>query len=102
MFDCTVHGTPTNPVIALHGDLTLENCRQILTVLREHLALATAASIDLADTTSSDLSFIQILASVAKISDKQVSFAPLPTHLFETAAMVGAGDLIKQISNTES
>lgn len=99
MFACTVHGAPANPVISLHGELILENCQEILAALRGHLSPATAACIDLGDTTRSDLSFIQILTAVMKDPDKTVTFAPLPTHLLETAATVGAGDLIKKISN---
>lgn len=99
MFTCTSHGPSESPVISLSGDLTLEHCREIQTELQARLGQAEAVTLDLRDSLKSDLSFIQILCALLKDQNKRIGFLPLPTHLVELAASLGADSLIKDITS---
>lgn len=101
MFTYTHAGTPEHPVLKLAGDLTLEHCREIHAVLAAP-ELPADVILDMREATSSDLSCIQILLALLRTSTSRVRFAPLPQHLTELAAAVGASSLIKKIrSRTE-
>jgi anti-anti-sigma regulatory factor len=99
MFSCTVTGAADHPVIKLCGSLTLEHCREIHVELMARLPQTGFMTLDLGETNKSDLSFIQILSALLKESNTKMVFANLPTHLFETAASLGADSLIKEISS---
>ena len=99
MFACTTQGTPEHPVIKLAGSLTLEHSKEIHAELLARLTQAKALTLDLGDSKKSDLSFVQILCSLLKNQSTRISFASLPTHLFELAASLGADNLIKEITS---
>ncbi len=99
MYTCTSHGPSESPVISLSGDLTLEHCREIQAELQARLSQADAVTLDLSGSRNSDLSFIQILCALLKDPNKRIGFLPLPTHLVELAASLGADSLIKDITS---
>lgn len=99
MFSCTSHGPSGHPVIRLSGELTLEHCREIQAELQALLGQADVATLDLGGSQKSDLSFIQILCALLKDPNKRIGFLPLPSHLVELAASLGADSLIKDITS---
>ena len=99
MFSCTVNGGPDHPIAKLSGSLTLEHSRQIHAELLSLLSQAEVMTIDLGESETSDLSFIQILFALLKDHDKKIRFANLPEHLLGNAARLGAGEFMTKLSN---
>lgn len=101
MFTCVHGGTESAPTIALIDELTLEHCQEIRAELLRCFP-ARELRIDLSATEKADLSFLQILHALIRHADAtrtRLRFtAPLPDHMLELAAAVGATGLIKDIS----
>ncbi len=101
MFTCVHGGTEAAPTIALIDDLILDHCREIHAELLRRFP-ARELRIDLSATEKSDLSFLQILHALIRHADavqtRLLFTGPLPAHLVELAATVGASSLIKEIS----
>lgn len=96
MFSHQLQGTPDKPVLKLTGDLTLEHCRELQAVLIDE-TLPAQLILDMGESTSSDLSCIQILQALLRTPGREVRFMPLPDHLTELAAAVGATRLINEL-----
>ncbi len=99
MFSCTVNGVPGHPVVKLSGSLTLEHSRKIHAELLAHLRLTEVLTIDMGEWDKLELSFIQILFALLKDPEKIIHFANIPTHLFDNAASLGAGNFMVELSN---
>lgn len=99
MFAYTVQGPVDRPVVKLSGSLTLEHAREIHAALVAQLHLSTSMVLDIGDTDKADVSFIQILCALLKDPQRPIRFFPLPAHLLELAAAVGADSLIKDVMN---
>jgi len=98
VFSYSVDNLQGRPVVRLVGDLTMEHSRDILSELLTSLSAHGNITIDLGESTKSDLSFFQILYALLKHPNVDIGFARLPRHLFDNAANLGAGDLIKELS----
>ena len=98
MFSHTVDNFQGRRVVRLFGDLTLEHSRDILSELLTSLSTHDDVTIDLGESTKSDLSFFQILYALLKHPNAKIRFARLPRHLFDNAANLGAGYLMKELS----
>ena len=96
MFQCTIHDSAERAIVALAGNLTLEHAREIHAALLPLETRSGLIVLDLTGTDASDISFIQILHSLTQ--NPAVHFFPLPSHMVELAASVGANSLIKEIS----
>ena len=98
MFSYSVDTLQGRPVVRLVGDLTLEHSRDILSELQISLSAHSDITIDLGESTKSDLSFFQILYALLKHPNANIGFARLPRHLFDNAQNLGADDLMKELS----
>lgn len=99
MFACAMHGVTEHPALSLSGNLTLEHSREIHAALMTALAQAKTLTLDLRDSEKLDISFIQLLCALLKHENTKISFTPLPAHLLEYMASLGADSLIKEITN---
>ncbi|NLY40294.1 MAG: STAS domain-containing protein [Desulfovibrionales bacterium] len=99
MLTCTTLGSPERPIVKLQGSLTMEHAREIHAALLKHVHFSPHLVLDLGDTDKSDVSFVQILVALLKNPERNISFTPLPPHLLELAASIGADSLIKNIIN---
>lgn len=97
MFQCTIHDSAERTIVALAGNLTLEHVRDIHAALLPLDTRSGPIVLDLIGTDASDVSFIQILHSLTQ--NPAIRFFPLPSHMVELAASVGANSLIKVISH---
>ncbi|GAB1410125.1 hypothetical protein MASR1M90_12790 [Desulfovibrionales bacterium] len=97
MFTCTTQGSPDRPTVKFLGSLTIEHAREIHAALMKHLHFSQRLVLDLSDTDKSDVSFIQILVALLKNPGRNISFTPLPAHILELAASIGADNLIQNI-----
>ena len=98
MFSYSVDNIQGRPVARLVGDLTLEHSRDILSELLTSLSEHSDITIDLGESTKSDLSFFLILYALLKHPTANIGFARLPRHLFDNAQNLGADDLMKELS----
>lgn len=98
MFSSSVDYFQGRPVLRLMGDLTLEHSRDILSGLLASLSSHSDVTIDMRDSTKSDLSFFQILYALLKHPGANIRFARLPQHLFDNATALGADDLMQELS----
>ena len=98
MFSCTVSADPGRVVVKLSGDLIVEHSREIHAELLARLARDCDVTIDLGESARIDLSFVQILSALLKCPDRNVRIANLPTHVTDTAGVLGAGDIIRELS----
>lgn len=97
MFQCTIHDSAERAIVALAGNLTLEHAREIHAALLPLETRSGLIILDLTGSDASDVSFIQIMHSL--MQHPMVRFFPLPSHMVELAASLGANTLIKEISH---
>lgn len=98
MFSCTVTADPGDVIVKLSGDLIVEHSREIHAELLARLSRGRDVTIDLGESARIDLSFVQILSALLKYPDMNVRIANLPTHVTDTAGVLGAGDIIRALS----
>jgi len=98
MFSCTVTADPGHVVVKLSGDLIVEHSREIHAELLARLSRDRDVTIDLGESARIDLSFVQILSALLKCQDSKVRIANLPAHVTDTAGVLGAGDIIRELS----
>jgi anti-anti-sigma regulatory factor len=98
MFSCTVEGIPGHPVAKLSGSLNLEHCKKIHSELLTILSQTDILTVDLGESDTLDLSFIQILQALLQDRSKKIRFANLPNHLCDNATSLGAEDFMAELS----
>lgn len=98
MFSCTVSADPGHVVVKLSGDLIVEHSREIHAELLACLSRDRDVTIDLGELARIDLSFVQILSALRNCPDRNVRLANLPAHVTDTAGVLGATDIIRELS----